>query len=140
MKRFWNVIVIVIVLSVFTFLNLACDDNKSPEQKKVKSAEKSNVELYYFHYTRRCKTCITVEEVAQDAIEEFYKGKVKFFSINLDDKESELKAKELGISGQTLIIVSGDIKINITNEAFMNARKNPDKLEKIINEKIKPLI
>jgi len=50
------------------------------------------------------------------------------------------KAEELGVSGQTLLIVSGDIKINITNEAFMYARSKPEKLKQVIKEKIDPLL
>ena len=49
-------------------------------------------------------------------------------------------AGELGVSGQTLLIVSGETRINITNEGFMNARSNPEKLKQIMKEKIDPLL
>ena len=46
----------------------------------------------------------------------------------------------MDVSGQTLLIVSGDTKINITNEGFMNAHSNPEKLKQIIKEKIDLLL
>ena len=49
-------------------------------------------------------------------------------------------AGELGVSGQTLLIVSGDTRINITNEGFLNARSDPGKLKQIMKEKIDPLL
>jgi hypothetical protein len=33
------------------------------------------------------------------------------------------------VGGQTLLIIKGDKVVNITNDAFMNARTNPDKLK-----------
>ncbi|MGM0505502.1 MAG: nitrophenyl compound nitroreductase subunit ArsF family protein, partial [Bacteroidota bacterium] len=95
--------------------------------------------VFYFHYTRRCATCNAVEDVAKEAIEEFYGDDVLFVSYNLDEADGKEKAEETGISGQTLIIVSGENKMNITNEGFMNARTNPEKLKQIIKEKIDSL-
>ena len=98
------------------------------------------VMVYYFHYSRRCATCNAVESVSKEAVAALDKNKVKFADFNLDEETGETKGKELEVSGQTLLIVSGDKKINITNEAFMNARSNPDKLKALIVDKIEPLL
>jgi hypothetical protein len=108
------------------------------QETKVASADK--VEVYYFHYTRRCATCNAVENVSKEAVVELYGDKVSFTGYNLEDEAGKTKGDELEVSGQTLLIVAGDIKINITNEGFMNARSNPDKLKAIIKEKIDPLL
>jgi len=50
------------------------------------------------------------------------------------------KAEKIGVAGQTLVIVKGETKINLTNEGFMYARSNPGKLETLIKEKIDPLL
>ena len=55
-------------------------------------------------------------------------------------EKGEQKGEQLGVSGQSLFIIEGDTKINITNEGFLNARSNPDKLKQIIKEKIDPLL
>ena len=100
----------------------------------------SKVEVYYFHMTRRCLTCQAVEKVTKEALNEYYGNKVHFAGYNLDEDTGKEKSESLDISGQTLVIVSGDSKINITNEAFMYARSNPDKLKEIIKEKVDALL
>lgn len=120
-------------------MNISCSaqTNKNDETKVSKS---DKVEVYYFHYTRRCITCQSVEEVSKNAVAELYGDKVSFAGYNLDEEAGKTKGDEIGVSGQTLLIVSGDTKINLTNEGFMNARSNPDKLKAIIKEKIDPLL
>jgi hypothetical protein len=101
---------------------------------------KGSVEVYYFHYTRRCPTCQSIQAVTKEAITEYYGDKVVFTELNLDEDAGKIKSKALDVSGQTLLIVSDDSKINITNEGFMYARSNPDKLKQIIKEKIDAII
>mgnify|MGYP003807699719 CR=1 FL=1 len=83
---------------------------------------------------------MAIENVTKEALAEMYGNKVNFTSLNLDESEGELKGKELQVSGQTLIIVSENKKINLTNEAFMNARSNPEKLKEVIKANIDPLL
>ncbi|MBN1116187.1 MAG: hypothetical protein JXA77_03215 [Bacteroidales bacterium] len=130
----------VLLLAVMALsMNISCSaqTNKNVETKVSKT---DKVQVYYFHYSRRCATCNAVESVSKDAIAELYGEKVSFAGYNLDEKAGEEKGKELAVSGQTLLIVAGDTKINITNEGFMNARSNPDKLKQIIKENIDPLL
>jgi hypothetical protein len=99
----------------------------------------SGIEVYYFHYSRRCVTCQAVEAVAQDALIDFYEGRIALKSVNLDDKANSDLAKKLGVKGQSLLIVKGDKKIDLTNEGFLNARSNPDKFASKIKESIDAL-
>ncbi len=126
-------------LIVFT-MNVSCSSQSGESDERTKAAEPDKVEVYYFHYTRRCATCNAVESVSKEAVAELYGDKVSFAGYNLDEPEGESKGKELGVAGQSLLIVSGNTKINITNEGFMNARSNPDKLKEIIKRKIDPLL
>jgi len=121
-------------------INFSCTAQANKTEKKETTVQSENVEVFYFHYTRRCATCNAVEDVTKEAIEAYYDDDVFFVSYNLDETDGKEKAEEIGISGQTLIIVSGENKINITNEGFMNARTNPEKLKEIIKEKIDPLV
>ncbi len=73
-------------------------------------------------------------------LKSFYGDKIPFSSVNLDEAYGKALAKKLGVAGQTLLIVKGETKINITNEGFMYARNNPDKFKSIIKEKIDPLV
>jgi hypothetical protein len=110
------------------------------DKKDSKSNASTKVEAYYFHYSARCVTCKAVEAEAKADIESLYGGKVTFQSVNLDDASSKALAEKLQIGGQTLLIVKGDIKINITNEGFMYARNNPEKFKAVIKEKVDALL
>ncbi|NBC83688.1 MAG: hypothetical protein GVY19_09930 [Bacteroidetes bacterium] len=119
-------------------MNLACSAQIG-ENKDVKTKSTDRVEVYYFHFDRRCMTCRSVENTARVAVSEMNNNEVNFSAYNLDKAEGQQKGEEIGIAGQTLIIVSGDTQINITNEGFMNAR-NPEKLKQMIQDKIDPLL
>jgi hypothetical protein len=136
MKHIQLLTIVLIAINI----NFSCtaQANKKDQKETVVKADK--VEVFYFHYTRRCATCNAVEDVAKEAIKEYYGDDVFFVSYNLDEADGKQKAELLGVSGQTLIIVNGENKINITNEGFMNARTNPEKLKEIIKEKIDSIV
>jgi hypothetical protein len=103
------------------------------------------IEVYYFHFTRRCMTCNNVEKVSKEAVELQYAEKVKsgeitFQSINLDEKEGEAIGAKLKVEGQTLLIVSGDKQVNLTDKGFLYANSSPDKLKAEIKKAIDNLI
>ena len=131
-----------IILSLIVLLGLGISCSAQTEEKASKSdlAVAESVEVFYFHNTRRCATCMAVEAESKDIVEELYKDKVAFSTYNLEEKDGKEMAGELGVSGQTLLIVSGKTRINITNEGFINARSNPEKLKQIMKEKIDPLL
>jgi hypothetical protein len=110
------------------------------DKKGAKSNASSKVEAYYFHFSARCVTCKAVESEAKTDIESLYGGKVTFQSVNLDEDSSKALAEKLKVDGQSLLIVKGETKINLTNEGFLYARNNPEKLKSIIKEKIDPLL
>jgi hypothetical protein len=116
----------------------SCSAQTAKNDSKTKASDK--VEAYYFHFSSRCVTCKTVEAEAKADIESLYGGKVSFQAINLDEESSKALAEKLKIGGQTLLIVKGDTKIDITNEGFMYARNNPEKFKSIIKEKVDPLV
>jgi len=93
----------------------------------AQSAPKSSeFEVLYFHYTRRCSTCLEVEKNSKVAVANLNSDKVKpgqytFKSINLDEASADVIAKKFKIGGQALIVVKGDKKCDITNIAFMNS-------------------
>jgi hypothetical protein len=109
-------------------------------KNEVKVASSNQIEAYYFHNTSRCVTCKTVEAEAKADLQSLYGSRVTFKALNLEDDATKAIAKKLDVSGQTLLLVKGDQKINITNEGFLYARTNPVKLKKIIKEKVDKLL
>jgi len=97
----------------------------------------SQVDIYYFHFSRRCKTCLNVEKVTKESVEALYseqikKGEVTFQSVNLDEDEGEAIGEKNNIEGQTLIVICGDKRVDLTDKAFLYANGNPEKLKKEI--------
>jgi hypothetical protein len=103
-----------------------------------------NVEVYYFHYSRRCATCNAVENETQKALDEYFKeeldnGSLVFLSVNVEEESNITLVELYQISGQALILVSGDEKIDLTDKAFLNALTKPEKLRKAVKESIDKL-
>jgi hypothetical protein len=117
---------------------LSC--NAQTSKKTTQSSASAKVEAYYFHMSTRCITCKAVEAEAKKNLEALYRGKVTFQAINIEDVASKAIVEKLKISGQTLLIVKGDTKINLTNEGFLYARNNPEKFKSIIKEKVDGLL
>lgn len=93
----------------------------------------TKIEVYYFHFTRRCMTCQNVENVSKKAVETLYpekvkKGEISFQSVNLDEKAGEAIGAKYKIEGQTLILICGDKRVDLTEKGFMYANNNPEKL------------
>ncbi|NOQ26884.1 MAG: hypothetical protein GQ564_16105 [Bacteroidales bacterium] len=131
-------------LSILALLitSISCNSVNGKEEKKEsetvqsETVQSEKVEAFYFHAIRRCATCEAVEEVAKSYIVENYTDKVSFVSINREEEENAKLVEKYEITGQTLLIVYGDKVVNLTTEAFMNARSNPDKLKELIKSTI----
>jgi len=55
---------------------------------------------------------------------------------NLDETEGENMGKKMNADGQTYYVVYGENKFDLTEEAFLNAKSNPDKFKAILKEKL----
>ena len=118
---------------------------KNTNKEKAKTTVSDKVEVYYFHFTRRCVTCNAVETESKKAIEELYpeqvkSGKITFKGYNLDEASSAAIAKKSGAEGQSLLVIKGANKIDLTSQGFMYARSNPEKLKAELKKTIDPLI
>jgi len=124
--------------------SFVCNAQNNKKPATIKTAAQK-IEVYYFHFTRRCPTCMAVESESKKDIETLYpeqvkKGIITFKSFNLDEKSSEVIAKKCQASGQSLLVISGKKKSDLTSEGFMYARNTPDKLKQKIKSTIDPLL
>lgn len=124
---------------------IGCTAQPSGKQEQNSENNSDKIEAYYFHFTARCITCRTIEARAKENLETLYpnqfkQGLITFQSVNLEEASNKPLADKLGVSGQTLLIVKGDKKINLTNEGFMYAVVKPEKFKEIINEKVDGLM
>ncbi len=129
------------VFSILFVMILSLSFCQAQESEKMESKAGEAINVYYFHFTHRCETCKAVESVSKAALEELYpekmkEGQITFQAVNLDESENDALAKELEVSGQTLLFVKGDKQVNLTNDGFMYARTKPEKLKEEIQETI----
>ncbi len=123
------------LIILFVFASLACNAQTDTQ----------DLQVYYFHFTKRCVTCNAVESETKIALEMFYseqlkKGSIGFIALNLEEEDGKEMAQNLQVSGQTLMLVKGDNKVNLTTEGFMNARTKPDKFHEILKTQIDKLL
>jgi len=135
--------IIITLLLIAPFI--ACTAQSTNKEVKTSVNNSDKIEAYYFHFTARCTTCRTIEARAKENLETLYpnqfkQGLITFQSLNLEEESTKPLAEKLGVSGQTLLIVKGDKKINLTNEGFMYAVVKPEKFKEIINEKVDGLM
>jgi len=123
--------------------NFPCNA-QSNKNSDAKSTASTKIEVYYFHFTARCSTCHAVEDNAKSAVESLYPEQIKsgeftFKGLNLDDASSKAIAEKLGVGGQTLLVVCGDKKIDLTSQGFMYAH-DPDKIKEEIKKAIEKVL
>ncbi len=104
-----------------------------------KQAGDTGIEAYYFHNTRRCMTCNKVEEVTKESLKALYGDKIILKSLVFEDQKNKKIVEKYKVEGQSLFLVKGDKKIDITNDAFMNAVRRPEKLKEKIQETVASL-
>ena len=105
----------------------------------------TKVEVYYFHYTRRCETCQAVESETLKSVkqlypEQFKKGLITFKSVNLDEKKNKTLADKCKAEGQSLLVISNNKRADLTEKGFMYAKDQPDKLKAGLKKVIDPLL
>ncbi len=140
--NFIRVLFLIVALgSIFP----SCQSQGVEKKDPIQIAHNEIINVYYFHFTRRCATCQAVEEQSAFALEKLYpelikSGQIIFTSVNLEESSSEELAAKLRVSAQTLLIVRGEKRIDLTQDGFMYARSSPEKLQEKIKDAIDPLI
>ncbi len=138
MKKVISLSIFTILLATFASLNSFAVEKKT----KTVVTKTTKIEVYYFHYSRRCITCNAVESVTKETIAEMYpaqskNGQITFKSINLDEKNSKTIAEKCKAEGQALLVMGNGKRIDLTDKAFMYARTSPEKLKAEVKNAIK---
>lgn len=128
----------------FLMSSMACEAQTKKTTKTINNND-NKIEVFYFHYTRRCITCNAVESVTKQALAEMYptqskNGQITFTSINLDEKANDAIAKKCQSEGQSLLFMAKGKRIDLTDKGFMYAKSSPDKLKAEIKKTIDALL
>lgn len=132
------------LILLFITINIAACGNNSVDKNTTKNdntLKTQKIEVYYFHNTRRCATCNAVEDVTKAALKEFYSeqtenDQIVFQSLDLGEGTSKSLIEKYEVSGPTLLFISGEKIVNLTNEGFMYARSKPEKFKKEIKKTV----
>lgn len=140
MKKF----AIISLMLALILGSVACDAQTKKAQNKTKVVS-DKIEVYYFHYTRRCITCNAVEDVTKKTLAELYSEQLKnntmvFISVNLDDATSKADADKCQAEGQGLILLAKGKRIDLTDKGFMYAKSKPEKLKEELKNAIDPFL
>ncbi len=65
---------------------------------------------YYFHRTQRCRTCLTIEAYAQEALEEAFpkalrSGELEWQAVNVEESANEHFVEEYELTSSALVLV-----------------------------------
>lgn len=98
--------------------------SQNVEARETKPAEK--VQVYVFHSTARCYSCIMMGQYAKATVEEFFQtelknGKIEFREINVDLPENREVAKKFKAAGSSLFlnaIIDGEDNIKEEVQAW----------------------
>jgi hypothetical protein len=104
-----SIIAIAILLAI---LMVGSKDNNAIENNKPNNIEisaASKIELFMFHATQRCSTCIKIGQLAKATVEERFpeqlrSGKIEFREINIDLPENRDLAEKFQAGGSSLFI------------------------------------
>lgn len=110
-----TLVIIFLFFSFFIFSGCGVKNAeiKTPATSEVKSSENKlkadKVQVFLFHATQRCPTCIAIGKFSTETVYEFFQpelrdGKIEVREINIDLPENKELAKKFQASGSVLKI------------------------------------
>jgi len=105
-----GILIVLIIANLNSPKSEAVADTQSQTQVPLvskQSAEK--VQVFLFHATQRCTTCIAIGRLAGETVAEYFRpetqeGKIEFREINIDLPENRELAQKFQASGSALFI------------------------------------
>ncbi len=112
------------------------EEEKVPMETASLLSDNAKVHVVYFHGKQRCKSCVSIQKIAEETIKEAYANvsEVQFVEIDFSKKENESIADKYEVAWSSLFIIAGDQFTNLTEDAFTHALSNPAMLKNLIIE------
>ncbi|MCX6789350.1 MAG: nitrophenyl compound nitroreductase subunit ArsF family protein [Candidatus Gribaldobacteria bacterium] len=104
-----NIIEILVIIGVIVVLAIASWGSPKPLQVATNNQKADKIEVFLFHATQRCPTCIRIGQLAKATLEERFpeqlkSGKIYFREINIDFPENKALAEKFQATGSALFI------------------------------------
>jgi len=121
-----------------TLIAIFAGCGQNTQKAEQVTANTNNVNVYYFHGKKRCKTCVAVGDVARQTVEKNFadNNNVCFIDINTSENRNDALIEKFEVTWNALIIAKGEDFVEITEQAFATAVKNPQSLENLIKEEV----
>ena len=147
--RMTSVAVLAITIVTSLALGVSAETGKAGSENAVgndSAGTKPEVVLYYFHGTRRCNTCQTIESYTQEAVEGKFEdalkaGKLTWSRLNTDEAENAHFVKDFELVSSSLVVVEVDggevVRHQVLQEVWTLVRDKPgfiDYVQKSVGE------
>ena len=143
------IIIGVVILGFFVLISLKGPvkiENNEISNQELAIAEK--VEVFMFHSTQRCPTCIKIGQLAKATIEERFSeqlksGKINFREINIDLPENKILTEKFQAGGSALFInaiTNGKDNIKEDIKVWQLSGGTPDKFKDYLSDKLNTIL
>jgi hypothetical protein len=105
---------VVVSAAYLLFTEMTRDKNPSQSSAGTGASEVTGtgdkVVVYYFHATKRCKTCKTIEAYAEEAIRTGFEGQLEsgaleWRTVNVDKPENQHFIEDFELATRTVVLV-----------------------------------
>ncbi len=111
MKRNYVIMGAVLVLLTLAVLGAGCSApaTTNESQGTIGAGQVQKVEVYHFHRTQQCYSCVTLGAYAEETVKTYFApevaaGKVVFAHVNVDLPENKALVEHYGPTGSSLWI------------------------------------
>jgi len=117
MKKFIIVPIIILLISAVIFFKpfepkqkvIYLETKPTPSVNTSLPSGAEKIEVFVFHATQRCISCINIGKYTKSVIEEKFpeelkSGKITFREVNIDLSENKKMAKDYSVTGSALFI------------------------------------
>jgi hypothetical protein len=96
------------------------------DQVATEDGAEREVVLYYFHGTRRCKTCLSIEAYTQETLSKNFEselaaGALQWKVLNTDEPENEHFAEDFSLVSSSLVLVEMDGSDVVRHDVLQDA-------------------
>jgi hypothetical protein len=118
-------------------------------QEENTVSNKTHVDVYYFHHTDRCATCLSIEENTKSALDLYFAdemkdGTISFYSVCYEDDSDKKAVEKYEVDGPALYLTKvkkgKETNKNLTDFAFDNSLHNADKFKNGLRDKMNELL
>jgi hypothetical protein len=118
-------------------------------QSQEPNSKKTHIDVYYFHRTDRCATCLSIEENTKNTLdtyfaEELKDGTISFYSICYEGDEDKAAIDKYKVDAPALYLTKvkkgKETHKDVTEYAFDNSLHHADKFKDGLRERINALL